>query len=63
MELLEEMEANAYQWPFEQNTLKKTLRVHELDFLTTLSCQVATLSKQVSSLTAQTNVIRTPVES
>ena len=44
MELLEEMTTNVYQWPFEHNTLK-ILRVHELDVLTTLSSQVATLSK------------------
>ena len=37
MELLEEMEANAYQWPSKHNTLKKTVGVHELDILITLS--------------------------
>ena len=36
-ELLEEMAANAYQWPSKCNTLKKTLKIHELDVLTTLS--------------------------
>ena len=61
-DLLEEMAANAYQWPVERNTSKKALGVHELDVLTTLSSQVASLSKQVSSLTAQANVIRTPAE-
>ena len=61
-ELLEEMMANAYQWPSIRNAPKKTLGVHELDVLTTLSSQVASLSKQVSSFTAQANVIRTPTE-
>ena len=37
LKLLEEMAANAYQWPFEFNTPKKKLGVHELDVLTTLS--------------------------
>ena len=36
-ELLEEMATNAYQWPSEHNTTKKTLGVHELDVLTTPS--------------------------
>ena len=58
MELLEKMVGNACQWLFKHNTPKKTLRVNELDVLTTLSSQVAILSKQVSSLTTQTNVIR-----
>ena len=61
-DLLEEMAANAYQWPSERNASKKTLGVHELDVLTTLSSQVAAISKQVSSLTAQANVIKTPAE-
>ena len=45
IQLLENMVVNAYQWPFECNTPKKTLGVHELDFLTTLSSQVTTLFK------------------
>ena len=52
MKLFKEMVTNAYQWPFECNTPKKTLGVHELDVLTTLSSQVTTLSKQVSFLIA-----------
>ena len=51
--LLEEVSANAWQWPFEHNTLKKTLRVHELDVLSTLSSQVTSLSKQLNSLTTK----------
>ena len=51
-ELLEEMAANAYQWPFDRNAPKKIVGVYKLDVLTTLSSQVAILFKQVSSLTA-----------
>ena len=61
-ELLEEMATNAYQWPFECNTPKKTLGVHKLDVLITLSSQVTSLSKEISSLINQVNVIKTLVE-
>ena len=61
-ELLEEMLANAYQWPSKCNAHRKIVGVHELDILTTFSSQVASLAKQASSLTAQANVIRTPTE-
>ena len=43
--LLEEMAANAYQWPSKRNASRKKLGIHELDVLTTLSSQVASLSK------------------
>ena len=56
------MAANAYQWPSKRNTPRKIVGVHELDILTNLSSQVAILAKQMSSLTAQANVIRTPTE-
>ena len=61
-QLLEEIETNAYQWPFECNTPKKTLGVHKLNVLMTLSSQVAFLLKRISSLMAQENVIRTPTK-
>ena len=61
-ELLEEMAANAYHWLIERNISKKLVGVHELNILTTLSSQVASLYKQVSLLIAQANVIRTPAE-
>ena len=35
--LLEEKVTNAYQWPIERNTSNKSLGVHKLDVLTTLS--------------------------
>ena len=56
------MAANVYQWPSERSTPKKTLGVHKLDVLTTLSSQVTSLSKKVSSLITQANVIRTPTK-
>ena len=56
------MATNAYQWPSKHNTPKKTLGAHELDVLTTLSSQVASLSKQMNSLTVQANMTRTPIE-
>ena len=56
------MAENAYQWPIERNTSKKQLGVHKLVVLTTLSSQVASLSKQVSLLTAQANIIKTPTK-
>ena len=59
MELLEEMVANACQWPSKHHTFKKTLGVHELDVLITLSSHVTTMSKQVSSMTTQANVLKT----
>ena len=37
LELLKEMVANIYQWPSKHNALKKMLRIHELNVLTTLS--------------------------
>ena len=56
------MAANAYQWPSECNISKKVLGVHELDILTTLSSQVASISKQVNSLTNQAHAISTPTK-
>ena len=36
-ELLEEMASNIYQWLARRNMPKKTIGVHEIDILTTLS--------------------------
>ncbi|XP_024030839.1 uncharacterized protein LOC112094384 [Morus notabilis] len=58
--LLEDMAANAYQWPVERSTPKRAFRIHEVDALSTLTAQVATLSKQLGSLT--TNAIHTEPE-
>ena len=61
-EMLEEMATNAFQWPSDRNVPRKKVEVHELDVLTTLSSQVASSSKQVSSLITQANVIRNPTK-
>jgi len=46
------MDSNQYSWPTERSTQKKALGVHEVDALTALSAQVASLSKQIGSLTS-----------
>ncbi|XP_062093371.1 uncharacterized protein LOC133799363 [Humulus lupulus] len=46
-DLLEEMAMNNYQWPSERETIKKVAGVHELDAISMLSAQVATLTKQL----------------
>ncbi|XP_062080137.1 uncharacterized protein LOC133784885 [Humulus lupulus] len=46
-DLLEEMAMNNYQWPSERETNKKVAGVHELDAISMLSAQVATLTKQL----------------
>ena len=56
-DLLEEMAANAYQWPSERATSKKVFGIQENDVLTKLSTQVETLTKQLGNLTA--NAIHT----
>lgn len=56
-ELLEDMAANAYQWPTECFMPRKVRGVHEIDTLSVLSDRVAILSKHISSLT--TNAIHT----
>ncbi|KAJ4724584.1 DNA-directed DNA polymerase [Melia azedarach] len=52
-DLLEEMAANAFQWPSERLTLKKASGVHEVDNLSALTAQLATLNKQLGVMTAQ----------
>ena len=56
-DLLEEMAANAYQWPSERAVPKKVFGIQENDVLTRLSTQVETLAKQLGNLTA--NAIHT----
>ncbi|XP_062080709.1 uncharacterized protein LOC133785495 [Humulus lupulus] len=55
-DLLEEMAMNNYQWPSERESTKKVAGVHELDAISMLSAQVATLTKQL-----QKNSIQAPV--
>ena len=44
-ELLEELASNNYQWPIERATPRKTAGVLELDSITSLAAQMATLSQ------------------
>ncbi|GMN60160.1 hypothetical protein TIFTF001_029262 [Ficus carica] len=44
-DLLDEMAANAYQWPVERVAPKKAYGVHEVDPIIALTAQVATLTK------------------
>lgn len=60
--LLEEMAANAFQWPTEHNTPKRALGIHQVDVFATLTAQVATLLRQLGSLTTKASVIHTPLE-
>ncbi|XP_062102852.1 uncharacterized protein LOC133813440 [Humulus lupulus] len=57
-ELLEEMAMNNYQWPAEGERNKKVVGVHELDAITALTAQVATLTKQLQQNTISANAIR-----
>lgn len=45
-ELLENMVANNYQWPTERSMHRKVTRIHEVNVITTLTAQVAALSKK-----------------
>ncbi|GMP70559.1 hypothetical protein CsSME_00029364 [Camellia sinensis var. sinensis] len=47
------MASNNHQWPTERTMAKKVARNHELESYAALSAQVATLSHQISALTAQ----------
>ena len=59
-ELLEELASNNYQWPIEKTMLRKTAGVLELDSITSLVAQMATLSQQLGKMNVnaiQTNVV------
>ena len=45
--ILEEMAMNNYQWPSERTVLKKPVGIYELDAITALLAQVASLTKQL----------------
>jgi protein-tyrosine-phosphatase len=47
--LLEEMAMNNYQWPNERSIQKKTVGVHEIDAITTLTAQVHSLTQQLKT--------------
>ncbi|XP_062087035.1 uncharacterized protein LOC133793767 [Humulus lupulus] len=55
-DLLEEMAMNNYQWPSERETTKKVAGVHEMDAISMLSTQVATLTKQLQQNNIQAQV-------
>ncbi|XP_062103706.1 uncharacterized protein LOC133814808 [Humulus lupulus] len=60
-ELLEEMAMSNYQWPAERDTSqRKVAGVHELDAITTLTAQVASLTKQLqqNKISAQAQAIQ-----
>ncbi|XP_062083367.1 uncharacterized protein LOC133789582 [Humulus lupulus] len=60
-ELLEEMAMNNYQWPAERDTSqRKVAGVHELDAITALTAQVASLTKQLqqNKISAQAQAIQ-----
>ncbi|KAJ4705035.1 DNA-directed DNA polymerase [Melia azedarach] len=48
--LLEEMASNNYQWPSDCSTQRRVAGVHEIDVITPLTAQVATLSRQLGTL-------------
>nr|XP_023876781.1 uncharacterized protein LOC111989228 [Quercus suber] len=54
-ELLEELASSNYQWPTERAMPRKTAEVLELDSITSLAAQMATLSQQL--VHAKTNVV------
>ncbi|XP_062118858.1 uncharacterized protein LOC133832548 [Humulus lupulus] len=60
-DLLEEMDMNNYQWPLERETTNKVARVHELDGISMLSAQVATLTKQLQHHSIQALVMQMEV--
>ncbi|XP_024022201.1 uncharacterized protein LOC112091842 [Morus notabilis] len=62
-ELLEDMATNNYQWPSERSIPKKIAGLHEIDAITNLTAQIASLSKQLqkTQLTANAIQISSPV--
>ncbi|KAJ4717050.1 DNA-directed DNA polymerase [Melia azedarach] len=59
-QLLEEMASNNYQWPSDRSTQRRVAGVHEIDAITALTAQVATLSRQLGTLNV--NVIQSQVQ-
>ncbi|XP_061981417.1 uncharacterized protein LOC133701500 [Populus nigra] len=57
--LLEEMAMNNYQWPNERSIQKKTIGVHEIDAITTLTAQVHSLTQQLKITQLSVNAIHT----
>lgn len=57
-DLLEEMAVNIYQWLIKRLTSRKSLRVHEVDNITTLIAQLTILTKKPEAMIA--NAIHIP---
>ncbi|XP_062103005.1 uncharacterized protein LOC133814000 [Humulus lupulus] len=61
-ELLEEMATNNHKWPSERaGSNKKVAGVHELDAITALTTQVASLTKQLQQNTMSAQVVQAQV--
>ncbi|XP_062094019.1 uncharacterized protein LOC133800057 [Humulus lupulus] len=60
-ELLEDMTTNNHQWSNERSTsVRKVIGVHELEAITALTAQVASLTKQLQQNTVFANAIQMP---
>ncbi|XP_022855445.1 uncharacterized protein LOC111376704 [Olea europaea var. sylvestris] len=53
--LLDDIATNSYQWPSERSGVKKVVGLHEMDPITALAAQVASLTNQIVTLTTQGN--------
>ncbi|XP_022868727.1 uncharacterized protein LOC111388274 [Olea europaea var. sylvestris] len=53
--LLDDIATNSYQWPSEGSGVKKVAEFHEVDPITALAAQVASLTNQIVMLTTQGN--------
>ncbi|XP_022893883.1 uncharacterized protein LOC111408348 [Olea europaea var. sylvestris] len=53
--LLDDIATNSYQWPSERSGVKKVAGLHEVDPITALAAQVASLTNQIVALTTQGN--------
>ncbi|XP_022883666.1 uncharacterized protein LOC111400483 [Olea europaea var. sylvestris] len=53
--LLDDIATNSYQWPSERSGVKKVAGLHEVDPITALAAQVASLTNQIVTLTTQGN--------
>ncbi|XP_062075954.1 uncharacterized protein LOC133780091 [Humulus lupulus] len=57
-ELLEKMAMNNYQWPSERDRNEKVAGMHELDDITAITAQVASLTKQLQKNSMATQVMQ-----
>lgn len=53
--LLDDIATNSYQWPSERLGVKKVAGLYEVDPITALAAQVASLTSQIVTLTTQGN--------